>query len=71
MAFGRSLDVLIAGLILALALLRYQTFAPLLVLLVRALILAVTLYPLQTKLARRIGNRQGLAASVIAAPGSF
>src|SRR5262245_52774139 len=61
------LDVLIrAGLILALALLCYRVFAPFLVLMVWALILAVTLYPLQQAIARRIGHRQGLAATAIA-----
>ena len=61
------LDALIrAGLILALALLCYRVFAPFLVLMVWALILAVTLYPLQQAIARRIGNRQGLASTAIA-----
>jgi len=62
----RLLDVLIrAGLILALALLCYRIFAPFLVLMVWALILAVTLYPLHQAVARRIGERQGLAATLI------
>src|SRR5262245_54829286 len=61
------LDVLIrAGLILALALLCYRVFAPFLVLMVWAVILAVTLYPLQQAIARRIGHRKGLAATIIA-----
>ncbi|HEU5293403.1 MAG TPA: AI-2E family transporter [Burkholderiaceae bacterium] len=61
------LDVLIrAGLILALALLCYRVFAPFLVLMVWALILAVTLYPMQQAIARRLGRRQGLAATLIA-----
>jgi predicted PurR-regulated permease PerM len=60
------LDVLIrAGLILALAWLCYQVFAPFLVLMVWAVILAVTLYPLHLRLARKMGGRQGLAATVI------
>jgi len=63
---ARLLDVLIrAGLILALALLCYRVFAPFLVLMVWALILAVTLYPLQQAVARRLGERQGLAATLI------
>jgi len=67
---GQLLDVLIrAGLILALALLCYQVFAPFLVLLVWALILAVTLYPLHQAVARRIGGRQGAAATAIAVLG--
>jgi len=61
------LDALIrAGLILALALLCYRVFSPFLVLMVWALILAVTLYPLQQAIARRLGNRGGLAATIIA-----
>ena len=60
------LDVLIrAGLILALALLCYRVFAPFLVLMVWSLILAVALYPLQQGVARRIGERQGLAATMV------
>ena len=60
------LDVLIrAGLILALALLCYKVFAPFMVLMVWALILAVTLYPLQQAVARRIGGKRGLAAASI------
>src|SRR5262245_17530760 len=63
---ARLLDVLIrAGLILALALLCYRVFAPFLVLMVWAVILAVTLYPLHQAVARRIGERQGFAAALI------
>src|SRR5499427_8712533 len=63
---ARLLDVLIrAGLILALALLCYRVFAPFLVLMVWSLILAVALYPLHQAVARRIGQRQGLAAILI------
>jgi predicted PurR-regulated permease PerM len=63
---ARLLDVLIrAGLILALALLCYRVFAPFLVLMVWAVILAVTLYPLHQAVARRVGERQGLAATLI------
>jgi predicted PurR-regulated permease PerM len=62
----RLLDVLIlAGLILALVLLCYRVFSPFLVLMVWAVILAVTLYPLHQGLAARMGGRQGLAATVI------
>ena len=57
---GQLLDVLIrAGLILALVLLCYLVFAPFLVLMVWALILAVSLYPLHQALARRIGRPAG------------
>jgi predicted PurR-regulated permease PerM len=60
------LDVLIrAGLIFALAALCYQVFSPFLTLIVWAVILAVALYPLHQSLARRIGGRQGLAATLI------
>jgi len=64
------MDVLIrAGLILALALLCYRVFAPFLTLLAWSLILAVTLYPMHQALARRIGGRQGLAATLVALAG--
>jgi len=60
------LDVLIrAALILAMAVLCYQVFAPFLTLMVWAVILAVALYPLQQFLADRIGRRQGLAATIL------
>jgi len=63
---GRLFDVLIrAGLILALALLCYRVFAPFLVLMVWSVILAVTLYPLHQAVARRIGEREGLAATLV------
>jgi predicted PurR-regulated permease PerM len=62
----RLLDVLIrAGLILALVMLCYRVFSPFLVLMVWALILAVTLYPLQRWLAARMGGRTGWAATLI------
>jgi len=62
----RLLDVLIrAGLILALAMLCYRIFSPFLVLMVWALILAITLYPLNQALARRMGGRKGWAATLI------
>ena len=54
------MDVLIrAGLILALALLCYKIFSPFLTLMVWALILAVTLYPLHQMLAAKMGGRAG------------
>jgi len=60
------LDVLIrAGLILALAMLCYRVFAPFLTLMVWALILAVTLYPMHQALAAKIGGKQGLAATIV------
>ena len=64
------LEVLIrAGLILALVLLCYRIFSPFLILMVWALILAVTLYPLHQFLAGKIGGRQGLAATLLVVVG--
>ncbi len=64
------MDVLIrAALILALALLCYRIFAPFLTLMAWALILAVTLYPMQRSLTRRMGGRQGLAATLLVIAG--
>jgi predicted PurR-regulated permease PerM len=66
----RLLDVLIrAGLILVLALLCYRVFSPFLVLMVWSLILAIALYPLHQAVARRLGGRHGLAATLIAVLG--
>jgi len=63
---SRLMDVLIrAGLIVALAALCYRVFAPFLTLMVWALILAVAMYPLHLALAARIGNRHGLAATLL------
>jgi predicted PurR-regulated permease PerM len=65
-ASSRLLDVLIrAGLIAVLAVLCYVVFAPFLTLMVWAIILAVTLYPLHRSLARRIGGKNGLAATIV------
>jgi predicted PurR-regulated permease PerM len=62
----RLLDVLIrASLILGLALLCYRVFAPFLTLMAWALILAIALYPLHRLVARKIGGRQGLAATLV------
>jgi predicted PurR-regulated permease PerM len=67
---SRLLDVLIrAGFIALLAALCYIVFAPFLTLMVWAVILAVTLYPLQQWLARRMGGRPGLAATVVVISG--
>src|SRR5215217_3270068 len=64
------LDVLIrAGLILVMAMLCYQVFSPFLHLMVWALILAVTLYPLHQSLASTIGGKQGLAATLLVVVG--
>jgi predicted PurR-regulated permease PerM len=64
------LDVLIrAGLILAMTMLCYQVLSPFLTLMVWALILAVTLYPLHQSLASKIGGKQGLAATLLVVVG--
>jgi predicted PurR-regulated permease PerM len=63
---ARLLDVLIrAGLVLAMAVLVYRVFSPFLTLTVWALILAVTLYPLNRLIARQINGRQGIAATLL------
>ncbi|MEI6002535.1 AI-2E family transporter [Paraburkholderia bengalensis] len=62
----QMLDVLIrAGLIAVLAVFCFRIFIPFLNLTVWALILAITLYPLQTTLRRRFPNRDGLIATMI------
>ncbi|MHC1742916.1 MAG: AI-2E family transporter [Syntrophobacteraceae bacterium] len=64
------LDVLIrAGLILAMAMLCYQVFSPFLTLMVWALILAVTIYPLHQALSDKIGGKQGLASILLVVVG--
>src|SRR4030095_4071441 len=64
------LDVLIrAGLILAMAILCYQVLSPFLTLMVWALILAVTLYPLHQALASKLGGKQGLATTLLVGVG--
>ena len=63
---SRLLDVLIrAALVFVLLYLCFRVFAPFLTLMVWALILAVAIYPLHRRLARRLGGRQGLAATLI------
>jgi predicted PurR-regulated permease PerM len=69
---SRLLDVLIrAGMILVIVLLCYRIFSPFLTLMVWALILAVAIYPLHQSLARRMGGRQGLTATVITIIGAI
>jgi predicted PurR-regulated permease PerM len=64
------MDVLIrAGLILVMAMLCYQIFSPFLTLMLWALILAVTIYPLHQALASKIGGKQGLAATLLVVVG--
>jgi predicted PurR-regulated permease PerM len=66
-----QLDVLIrAGLVFALAALCFRIFSPFLTLMVWALILAVAIFPIHQALARRVGGRQGLAATIIAIVGA-
>ena len=60
------LDVIIrAGLVLVLAMFCYKVFSPFLPLMLWALILAVTLYPIHQQIAKRIGGKQGLAATLL------
>jgi predicted PurR-regulated permease PerM len=60
------LQVLIrAGLLLALVVLSLQILSPFITLMVWAVILAVSLYPLHEALAGKIGGRQGLAATIL------
>jgi predicted PurR-regulated permease PerM len=62
----RFLEVLIrAGLLVVLVVLCYRIFAPFMQLMVWALILTVTCYPLHQYLARKLGGRQGLASILI------
>jgi predicted PurR-regulated permease PerM len=67
---SRLLDVLIrASLVGVLAALCYVVFAPFLTLMVWALILAVTLYPLHRALTRTMGGKQGVAATIVVIAG--
>jgi predicted PurR-regulated permease PerM len=66
----RLLDVFIrAGLVLALTMLCYRIFSPFISLMAWALILAVTLYPAHQMLAHRMGEKQGLAATLLVLSG--
>ena len=63
---ARLLDVFVrTGLVLALVLLCYHFFSPFLTMMLWALILAITIYPLHQMLAGRIGGKQGLASTLI------
>lgn len=60
------LDVLInAGLLAGLVFLCFKILSPFLTMLLWAVVLAVTLYPLHQMLARRLGGHQGRAATVL------
>ncbi|MDM0000665.1 AI-2E family transporter [Variovorax sp. J22P240] len=62
----KLMDVLIrAGLVLALTLLCFRIFSPFISMMAWALILAVTMYPGHQALARRLGGKQGLAATLL------
>ena len=54
-----------AGVILLLVLFCYQVLAPFMALMLWALVLAITLYPAHQKLTPRVGNKPGLAATLI------
>jgi len=69
---ARLLDVLIrAGLVAALVVLCYQIFSPFLTLMVWAMILAITMYPLHQMLARKLRGKQGLAATLLVVVGGI
>ncbi|MET0656601.1 MAG: AI-2E family transporter [Steroidobacteraceae bacterium] len=69
---SRMLDILIrAGLIAVMVVLCYRVFSPFLNLMIWAVILAVTLYPLHQMLALRMRGKQGLAATVLVILGSI
>jgi predicted PurR-regulated permease PerM len=62
----KLLDVLIrAGLVFVLAMVCYRIFSPFIALMAWSTVLAVTLYPAHQKLARRMGGKQGLAATLL------
>ncbi|MDM0030294.1 AI-2E family transporter [Variovorax saccharolyticus] len=62
----KLMDVYIrVGLVLALTLLCYRIFAPFITMMAWALILAVTIYPGHQALARKLGGKQGLAATLL------
>ena len=63
---ARLLDVFIrAGLVLAMTMLCYKIFSPFLELMMWALILAVTMYPVHRRLSKMLGGKQGLAATLL------
>lgn len=62
----RLWDTLIRiGLIVALGALCFQALSPFLRLIVWSIVLAITIYPLHQKLARRIGGKQGLTSTIM------
>ena len=70
MTAGEFTDTMIRiGLIAITAVLCYRVFNPFLGLMIWALILAITLYPLHQRIARRLGGKQGRAATLIVVAG--
>jgi len=70
MTEGEFTDTMIQiGLITITAVLCYRIFNPFMGLMVWGLILAITLYPLQQGIARRLGGKQGRAATLIVVVG--
>ncbi|MFT5115912.1 MAG: putative PurR-regulated permease PerM [Parasphingorhabdus sp.] len=66
MTSGEFTDAMIrVGLIAVTAVLCFRVFSPFIALMVWALILAITLYPLHQSIARRLGGKQGSAATLI------
>ena len=64
---ARVMDAFVRiGLVLVLAFFCYRALSPFLTLLIWSLILAVALYPLHDAVARKLGGRHGLAATLIA-----
>lgn len=64
--FQKLLDSFIrVGLLFALVVLCYKIFSPFLHLMIWALVLAVTFYPLHQKIAEKIRGKQGLAATLV------
>jgi predicted PurR-regulated permease PerM len=63
---ARLMDVFIrAGLVLVMTLLCYKIFSPFLALMIWALILSVTMYPVHHRLAKMLGGKQGFAATLM------
>ena len=63
---GHLWDTLIrVGLIVGLGAVCFQALSPFLRLLAWSIVLAVTIYPLHQKLARRIGGKQGLTSTIL------
>jgi predicted PurR-regulated permease PerM len=69
---ARLLDLFIRGGVIGLlAALCYVVFAPFLTLLAWAMVLAIVLFPVQQRMARRIGGRSGLASTLLVIAGGL